>query len=51
MLYAPVTHWGWGGGWLGEMELLDFAGVVVVHVTACRSAPEHRIGLNAGVAS
>ena len=38
MMYAPVTHWVWGGGWLGEMEPLDFAGGVVVHVTASRSA-------------
>jgi Amt family ammonium transporter len=33
-VYAPVTHWVWGGGWLGEKGLLDFAGGVVVHVTA-----------------
>lgn len=33
-VYAPVTHWVWGGGWLGEMGLLDFAGGTVVHVTA-----------------
>jgi Amt family ammonium transporter len=34
LVYAPVTHWVWGGGWLGEMGLLDFAGGTVVHVTA-----------------
>jgi Amt family ammonium transporter len=34
LVYAPVTHWVWGGGWLGSMGLLDFAGGVVVHVTA-----------------
>lgn len=34
MVYVPVTHWVWGGGWLGEMGLLDFAGGTVVHVTA-----------------
>jgi len=33
-VYAPVTHWVWGSGWLGEMGLLDFAGGTVVHVTA-----------------
>ena len=33
-VYAPVTHWVWGGGWLGQMGLLDFAGGTVVHVTA-----------------
>lgn len=34
VVYAPVTHWVWGGGWLAEMGLLDFAGGTVVHVTA-----------------
>jgi len=34
VVYLPVTHWVWGGGWLGEMGLLDFAGGTVVHVTA-----------------
>ncbi|WP_428086064.1 ammonium transporter [Candidatus Thioglobus sp.] len=34
VVYAPITHWVWGGGWLGEMGLLDFAGGVVVHITA-----------------
>jgi Amt family ammonium transporter len=34
MVYVPVTHWVWGGGWLGEMGLLDFAGGTVVHITA-----------------
>jgi Amt family ammonium transporter len=33
-VYSPVTHWVWGGGWLGEMGLLDFAGGTVVHMTA-----------------
>ncbi len=33
-VYAPITHWVWGGGWLGRMGLLDFAGGTVVHVTA-----------------
>lgn len=33
-VYVPITHWVWGGGWLGEMGLLDFAGGTVVHVTA-----------------
>ena len=37
-VYAPVTHWVWGGGWLGEMGLLDFAGGTVVHVTAGAAA-------------
>ncbi len=34
MVYVPVTHWVWGGGWLGEMGLYDFAGGTVVHITA-----------------
>jgi Amt family ammonium transporter len=34
IVYAPITHWVWGGGWLQEMGLLDFAGGTVVHVTA-----------------
>ena len=34
VVYAPVTHWVWGGGWLGDMGLLDFAGGTVVHVNA-----------------
>lgn len=33
-VYAPITHWVWGGGWLAQMGLLDFAGGTVVHVTA-----------------
>jgi Amt family ammonium transporter len=37
-VYAPVTHWVWGGGWLGQMGLLDFAGGTVVHVTAGTAA-------------
>jgi Amt family ammonium transporter len=38
IVYAPVTHWVWGGGWLANMGLLDFAGGTVVHVTAGVSA-------------
>jgi Amt family ammonium transporter len=34
VVYAPVTHWVWGGGWLSDMGLLDFAGGTVVHVNA-----------------
>ena len=33
-VYAPVAHWVWGGGWLGEMGVLDFAGGTVVHINA-----------------
>ena len=37
-VYAPVTHWVWGGGWLMEMGVLDLAGGIVVHATAGISA-------------
>ena len=34
LVYAPVCHWVWGGGFLADMGLMDFAGGTVVHVTA-----------------
>lgn len=34
LVYVPVTHWVWGGGWLQQMGMLDFAGGTVVHITA-----------------
>jgi len=34
VVYFPVCHWVWGGGWLAEQGLLDFAGGTVVHITA-----------------
>ncbi|MEE1568055.1 MAG: ammonium transporter, partial [Arenicellales bacterium] len=34
LVYAPICHWVWGGGWLGEMGVLDFAGGTVVHINA-----------------
>jgi len=37
-VYAPVTHWVWGGGWLGQMGVFDFAGGIVVHITAGTAA-------------
>lgn len=37
-VYAPVTHWVWGGGWLAEMGVMDFAGGLVVHATAGTAA-------------
>jgi Amt family ammonium transporter len=33
-VYAPVAHWVWGGGWLQQIGAMDFAGGLVVHVTA-----------------
>ncbi|MGB0721448.1 MAG: ammonium transporter [Gammaproteobacteria bacterium] len=34
VVYIPTTHWVWGGGWLGDMGLYDFAGGTVVHINA-----------------
>ena len=33
-IYCPIAHWVWGGGWMGEMGALDFAGGTVVHINA-----------------
>jgi Amt family ammonium transporter len=38
IVYVPVTHWVWGGGWLARAGVIDFAGGIVVHVTAGVSA-------------
>jgi Amt family ammonium transporter len=38
LVYVPVAHWVWGGGWLGQRGVLDFAGGLVVHLTAGVSA-------------
>ena len=38
IVYAPATHWVWGGGWLANMGVFDFAGGLVVHTTAGISA-------------
>ena len=38
LIYSPVAHWVWGGGWLGDLGLMDFAGGTVVHVTAGTAA-------------
>lgn len=38
LVYSPVTHWVWGGGWLAKMGVMDFAGGLVVHTTAGISA-------------
>ena len=34
LVYFPVAHWVWGGGWLGELGVLDYAGGTVVHINA-----------------
>ncbi len=34
LVYVPVAHWVWGGGWLAQRGVMDFAGGIVVHVNA-----------------
>ena len=34
LVYVPVCHWVWGGGWLAEMGVMDFAGGIVIHINA-----------------
>jgi ammonium transporter, Amt family len=34
VVYAPIAHWVWGGGWLAQMGVLDYAGGTVVHISA-----------------
>jgi Amt family ammonium transporter len=34
LIYCPIAHWVWGGGWMGNMGALDFAGGTVVHINA-----------------
>ena len=38
VVYCPVAHWVWGGGWLSKSGALDFAGGTVVHVNAATAA-------------
>ena len=38
VVYNPLAHWVWGGGWIGEMGAIDFAGGTVVHINAGISA-------------
>jgi Amt family ammonium transporter len=38
IVYLPIAHWVWGGGWLAQNGVLDFAGGIVVHTTAGVSA-------------
>ena len=38
LVYLPVAHWMWGGGWLAQMGALDFAGGIVVHVNCGMAA-------------
>jgi Amt family ammonium transporter len=34
LVYCPVAHWAWGGGWMAKLGALDFAGGTVVHINA-----------------
>ena len=38
LVYVPVAHWVWGGGWLAGLGVMDFAGGIVVHVNAGMAA-------------
>jgi len=38
VVYVPVAHWVWGGGWAAQWGVLDFAGGIVVHTTAGAAA-------------
>ncbi len=38
LVYSPLAHWVWGGGWIGNMGALDFAGGTVVHISSGASA-------------
>ncbi len=38
LVYFPVCHWVWGGGWLGELGALDFAGGTVIHINSAAAA-------------
>jgi len=38
IVYVPLAHWVWGGGWLAQLGVMDFAGGIVVHVSAGVSA-------------
>lgn len=38
LIYAPLAHWVWGGGWMSQMGAIDFAGGTVVHISAGMAA-------------
>ena len=48
VVYCPIAHWVWGGGWLADMGALDFAGGTVVHINAGVAALVAPIVLGAG---
>lgn len=34
LVYSPVAHWVWGGGWIHKLGAIDFAGGTVVHISS-----------------
>ena len=54
LVYSPIAHWVWGGGWIGSLGALDFAGGAVVHISSGAAALVgaivlgKRTGLNGG---
>jgi Amt family ammonium transporter len=38
LVYSPLAHWVWGGGWLAQLGALDFAGGTVVHIASAAAA-------------
>src|SRR5690606_12673290 len=34
IVYLPICHWIWGGGWLADLGVMDFAGGIVIHINA-----------------
>lgn len=53
IVYCPLAHWVWGGGWLAQLEALDFAGGAVVHMSsgAAALAAAHALGPRKALAS
>ena len=45
LVYAPIAHWVWGGGWLSQHHVEDFAGGTVVHINAGMAGIALSIGL------
>ena len=46
LVYAPIAHWVWGGGWIGKLGALDFAGGTVVHINAAAYARQAMLPQN-----
>ena len=48
LVYSPVAHWVWGGGWIDELGAIDYAGGTVVHITSGVSGLVLAIMIGAG---